>query len=264
MTTIRDQDGVAPSDPGSADSPNGEARAARQKARSATRNAAPAQLARTTNKHQAASKARTAAKQAEIRKRKFRAVKALAEEPLVPAIAEGTLLSAAQMREARKLIREKQLTLKKEREFGRRLVATLTEGQNALNIAFGAILSAYIGTVLAAIDDKPFDQWTLAGFFVLIGVFIGGLCIGNLVVLRKHFGLGLGFLATGAVAAYLSLGAARRLGFELPILKVMFVCWYAMLVATDGLLTAIIFFHHRSVTHRAAKVERVRTASSAA
>ena len=173
---------------------------------------------------------------------------------LVPAADEGTLLTSQQLRAAQKVIRQRQAIARKDREFGRRLVATLTEGQNALNIAFGAILSAYIGTMLAAIDDKPFDTWTLAAFFILVGVFIGGLCIGNLVVLRKHFGLGLGFLTTGAVAAWLSLGAARRLGFELPILRIMYVCWYAMLVATDGLLTAIVFVHHRQMVRRQARL----------
>ena len=194
--------------------------------------------------------ARSAAKRARIKRRHRSAAPAAPAE--VPAAPEGSLVTTAQLREARKIMREKQAISRKEREFGKRLVTTLTEGQNALNIAFGAILSAYIGTVLAAIDDKPFDPWTLAGFFILIGVFIGGLCIGNLVVLRRHFGLGLGFLAVGAVAAALSLDAARALGFELPILKVMFVCWYAMLVATDGLLTAIVFFHHRGVVRREA------------
>ena len=198
---------------------------------------------------------RSAAKRAQI-KRRHRSVTAQLAPAEVPAAPEGSLLTTSQLREARRLMREKAAISRKEREFGRRLVTTLTEGQNALNIAFGAILSAYIGTMLAAIDDKPFDQWTLAVFFILIGVFIGGLCIGNLVVLRKHFGLGLGFLATGAVAAAMSLDAARALGFELPILKVMFVCWYAMLVATDGLLTAIVFFHHRGVMRREAQLDR--------
>ena len=172
-------------------------------------------------------------------------------EPLIPAAPEGVLLTAAQLREARRIVRDQNAAARKEREFGERLLTTLTEGQNALNIAFGAILSAYIGTVLAAIDDRPFSQWTLAAFFILIGVFIGGLCIGNLIMLRRHFGLGLSFLVAGAIAADLSLRTAQTLGFELPILKVMYVCWYAMLIATDGLLTAIIFLHHRSVTRRA-------------
>lgn len=200
---------------------------------------------------------RSAAKRARI-KRRHRSARSQADPADVPAAPEGSLLTTSQMREARKIMREKQAISRKEREFGRRLVTTLTEGQNALNIAFGAILSAYIGTMLAAIDDRPFDPWTLAGFFVLIGTFIGGLCIGNLVVLRKHFGLGLGFLATGAAAAALSLDAARALGFELPILKVMFICWYAMLVATDGLLTAIVFFHHQTVVRREAQLDQAR------
>lgn len=170
---------------------------------------------------------------------------------VMPVAPEGSLLTAAQMREARRIMRERQVAARKEREFGERLLTTLTEGQNALNIAFGAILSAYVGTMLAAIDDKPFNQLTLAFFFVLIGVFIGGLCIGNLILLRRHYGLGISFLAAGALAAWFSLETAAMLGFELPILKVMYVCWYAMLIATDGLLTGIIFLHHRSVTRRA-------------
>ena len=195
------------------------------------------------------------AKRGQQRKRRhFNTVDSAVSGALVPAADEGTLLTSQQLRAAQKVIRQRQAIARKDREFGRRLVATLTEGQNALNIAFGAILSAYIGTMLAAIDDKPFDTWTLAAFFILVGVFIGGLCIGNLVVLRKHFGLGLGFLTTGAVAAWLSLGAARRLGFELPILRIMYVCWYAMLVATDGLLTAIVFVHHRQMVGRQARL----------
>jgi hypothetical protein len=187
---------------------------------------------------------------ADVKRPRYKVAPVTPAVETVPAAREETLLTTEQMRAARKLIRERQAIQRKDREFGRRLVATLTEGQNALNIAFGAILSAYIGTVLAAIDDKPFDVVTLAAFFVLIGVFIGGLCIGNLVVLRKHFGLGVGFLVVGAIAASLSLDTAHALGFELPILKVMYVCWYAMLIATDALLTAIVFFHHRQMVYR--------------
>lgn len=220
----------------------------------AVRSRAPATL----RKAKTGAAAQPVAKQARVNRRVQPAIPA----PLVPPAAESSLLTAAQLREAKKLIREKQVLLRKEREFGRRLVTTLTEGQNALNIAFGAILSAYIGTMLTAIDDKPFNQWTLAAFFMQIGVFIGGLCIGNLVVLRKHFRLGVGFLASGAVAAYLSLDTARLLGFELPILKVMFICWYAMLIATDGLLTAIIFFHHQGVMRREAQMGRDRQATA--
>lgn len=247
MTILRDGGDDTRSRSGTGETDERAARKPRVKTGPSTRKVNPAK--------QVPDKGRSAAKRARI-KRRHRAAIAPPPPAEVPPTREAALLTADQMREARRIIRERAALSRKEREFGRRLVATLTEGQNALNIAFGAILSAYIGNVLAGIDDKPFDLWTLAGFFILIGMFIGGLCIGNLVVLRKHFGLGLGFLATGAVAAALSLDAARALGFELPILKVMFVCWYAMLVATDGLLTAIVFFHHRQVVRREAQLDR--------
>ena len=190
VTTLRDGSGGSPPDPG----------ATGRKSRASS---APWRKRRV-------QPANEPSPEPELKRRRYRTLQSPPiVGPIVPAAPEGTLLTAQQMREAKKLIRDRQAVVRKDREFGRRLVSTLTEGQNALNIAFGAILSAYIGTVLAAIDDKPFNMWTLAGFFVLIGVFIGGLCIGNLVVLRKHFGLGLGFLVTGAIAASLSLDAAR-------------------------------------------------------
>lgn len=242
MTTPRDGTGGSPPDPG-AQSRKGRANGAQPRKRRVVANAN--------------------AGTPEVKRPRYKVASAAPAAESVPAAREETLLTTEQMRAARKLIRERQAMARKDREFGRRLVATLTEGQNALNIAFGAILSAYIGTVLAAIDDKPFDVWTLAAFFVLIGVFIGGLCIGNLVVLRKHFGLGVGFLVVGAVAASLSLDTAHALGFELPILKVMYVCWYAMLIATDALLTAIVFFHHRQVVYRQGLLSKVDEPSDA-
>jgi hypothetical protein len=56
--------------------------------------------------------------------------------------------------------------------FRRRITHVLTEAQNALNVAFGAILSAYIGNSLAEIDNRPFDHVALAKFFMLLAVFI--------------------------------------------------------------------------------------------
>ena len=44
----------------------------------------------------------------------------------------------------------------------------------------------------------------------------------------------------------------------------MFICWYAMLVATDALLTGIVFFHHRQVVRRQSQLERSRAAKPSA
>ena len=139
---------------------------------------------------------------------------------------------------------------RREREatsFRARVVDTLTQGQNALNIAFGAILSAYVGNVLTIIDNAPFNHWALAGFFVLLGTFIGGLCLGNAIVLDGHIGLGALFMAGGAIAACISLKIATLLAFEVPILKILYVCWVGMLVGSNVVLTVVIFLHHKSV-----------------
>lgn len=121
----------------------------------------------------------------------------------------------------------------------------LTEAQNALNIAFGAILSAYVGISLAEIDNKPFDHSLLARFFVALAIFILCLSLGNSVTLRGEYRLGSMFLALGAIAAVVAHGTGRTLGFEVVILRVLAVCWVTALLGSNAVLTAINYLHHR-------------------
>ena len=66
-----------------------------------------------------------------------------------------------------------------DRAFVARNVAVLREAQAALNVAFGAILSAYVGVSLSEIDNHPFDQQVLARFFLGLAIFILCLCVGT-------------------------------------------------------------------------------------
>lgn len=75
-----------------------------------------------------------------------------------------------------------------DRTFTTRNVAMLREAQAALNVAFGAILSAYVGISLAEIDNHPFDHHVLARFFIALAVFILGLSVGNSLILRGEIG----------------------------------------------------------------------------
>jgi hypothetical protein len=131
------------------------------------------------------------------------------------------------------------------RQFRRRNVETLREAQNALNVAFGAILSAYVGNMLAEIDNAPFDHARLAAFFILLGVFILGLCVGNVMFLRREWALGAFFLTAGMVAAVFAHGIGRALGFEVVVLRILVLCWVAALLGSNLLLTLIVWMHHR-------------------
>ncbi|MET0269194.1 MAG: hypothetical protein ABW173_02085 [Sphingomonas sp.] len=130
--------------------------------------------------------------------------------------------------------------------FRRRTIHLLTEAQNALNIAFGAILSAYIGNSLAEIDNGPFDHATLAKFFVALGVFILGLCVGNALLLRGERRLGVLLLMLGAAAALVAHHEGALLGFEVVVLRILATCWGVALLASDLVLTIVLRLHHRT------------------
>ena len=124
-------------------------------------------------------------------------------------------------------------------------VEVLKEAQAALNVAFGAILSAYVGNSLAEIDNAPFDHAALARFFLLVSIFILCLCVGNSVILRGEFGLGAVFLAAAALAAVWAHEEGRTLGFEVAILRILSGCWVVALLGSNAALTAINYMHHR-------------------
>ncbi|WHO37438.1 hypothetical protein PMI04_012745 [Sphingobium sp. AP49] len=130
--------------------------------------------------------------------------------------------------------------------FRERNVEVLREAQAALNVAFGAILSAYVGNSLTDIDNRPFDHVLLAKFFVLIALFILGLCVGNAVILRGEFGMGGFFLAIALVAALFAHHAGAQLGFEVIVLRLLTACWVIGLLGSNAVLTTINYIHHRN------------------
>jgi hypothetical protein len=130
--------------------------------------------------------------------------------------------------------------------FRERNVEVLKEAQTALNVAFGAILSAYTGNSLAEIDNRPFDHTLLAQFFVFIAIFILGLCVGNSVILRREYRLGGIFLSGALVSALLAHHAGRLLGFEVVILRLLTYCWVIALLGSNAVLTVINYIHHRN------------------
>jgi hypothetical protein len=130
--------------------------------------------------------------------------------------------------------------------FRERNVEVLREAQSALNVAFGALLSAYAGNSLAEIDNQPFDHRMLAQFFLFIALFILGLCVGNSVVLRGEFRLGALFLAGALGSALLAHHAGRLLGFEVVILRLLTMCWVVALLGSNAVLTVINYLHHRN------------------
>jgi hypothetical protein len=132
------------------------------------------------------------------------------------------------------------------RAFGARNVAVLREAQTALNVAFGAILSAYVGVSLSEIDNHPFDHHALAWFFLGLAVFILGLSVGNSVILRGDYRLGAVFLVLAAVAAIAAHWQAVALGFEGAILRILSACWIVGLLGSNAALTAINYIHHRN------------------
>ena len=133
-----------------------------------------------------------------------------------------------------------------DRAFVTRNVAVLREAQNALNVAFGAILSAYVGVSLTEIDNRPFDHAVLARFFLGLAVFILCLCVGNSVILRGDYRLGAVFLVLAAGAAAAAHHEALVLGFEGAILRILSACWVVGLLGSNAALTAINYIHHRN------------------
>jgi hypothetical protein len=127
--------------------------------------------------------------------------------------------------------------------FRERNAEVLQEAQVALNIAFGALLSAYAGNSLAEIDNRPFDHMALAQFFVAVALFILGLCVGNSVVLRGEIKLGALFIALSIVCALWAHHVGRELGFDVVILRLLSATWLAVLVLSDAV---IVYFHHRN------------------
>ena len=134
------------------------------------------------------------------------------------------------------------------RAFVTRNIAVLREAQNALNVAFGAILSAYVGVSLTEIDNRPFDHAVLARFFLGLAVFILCLCVGNSVILRGDYRLGAVFLVLAGGAAAAAHHEALVLGFEGAILRILSACWVVGLLGSNAALTAINYIHHRNRT----------------
>ncbi|MEG3165411.1 hypothetical protein U1701_12485 [Sphingomonas sp. PB2P19] len=132
------------------------------------------------------------------------------------------------------------------RAFAARNVEVLREAQTALNVAFGAILSAYVGVSLSEIDNHPFDQRALAWFFLGLAVFILCLCVGNSVILRGDYRLGATFLLFAGVAAAAAHHEAIAMGFEGAILRILSACWVVGLLGSNAVLTAINYIHHRN------------------
>jgi len=124
----------------------------------------------------------------------------------------------------------------------------LREAQAALNVAFGAILSAYVGISLAEIDNHPFDHHVLARFFLAVAVFILGLAVGNSMILRMEFRLGLTLMGIALAAAVYAYHEAAVLGFEGAILRILAGCWVVALLGSNAALTAINYLHHRKRT----------------
>ncbi len=133
-----------------------------------------------------------------------------------------------------------------DRAFVTRNVAVLREAQSALNVAFGAILSAYVGVSLTEIDNRPFDHAVLARFFLGLAVFILCLCVGNSVILRGDYRLGAVFLVLAGGAAAAAHHEALVLGFEGAILRILSACWVVGLLGSNAALTAINYIHHRN------------------
>ena len=131
--------------------------------------------------------------------------------------------------------------------FWERNIEVLREGQNALNVAFGAILSAYVGNSLAEIDNRPFNHVALGWFFIFVAIFILGLCVGNAVILRGEFKLGAAFLAIGTVGAVLAHSEGRVIGFEVVVLRLLALCWVVALLGSNALLTIVNYVHHRNI-----------------
>jgi len=123
---------------------------------------------------------------------------------------------------------------------------TLKEGQEALNVAFGAILSAYIGNSLAEIDNAPFDQMHLAEFIICLAIFILGLCVGNAALQKGNYGFGVVILAIGLIAGVLAHSTGRQLGFEVAILRILALCWVGSLLGSNLLLSFFVYIHHRN------------------
>jgi hypothetical protein len=134
-----------------------------------------------------------------------------------------------------------------DRAFAARNLMILREAQGALNLAFGAVLSAYVGVSLSEIDNHPFDHHSLARFFIALAGFILCLCVGNSVLLRGEFRLAAIFALFAGIAAWVALHEARSLHFEGAILRILAGSWVAALLVSNTVLTAINYIHHRNV-----------------
>ncbi|MEH3106028.1 MAG: hypothetical protein PGN09_01690 [Sphingomonas fennica] len=130
--------------------------------------------------------------------------------------------------------------------FRRRHAHVLAEAQGALNISFGAILSAYIGIGLADVDNHPFDHHVMARFFLLLAAFVMSLCVGNTLLLRGELRPAAILLAVAVVAALAAHHEGRVLGFEVTILRIVSGCWFVALLASDALLTLFLHLHRKA------------------
>jgi len=122
---------------------------------------------------------------------------------------------------------------------------TLRDGQEALNVAFGAVLSAYIGNSLAEIDNRPFAHGLLAEFILCLAVFILGLCVGNAALLRGNYWFAAVLLLIGAAGGVVAHEVGRRLGFEVAILRILALCWVGSLLGSNVVLSLFVYLHHR-------------------
>ncbi len=127
--------------------------------------------------------------------------------------------------------------------FRRRHRQVLTEAQAALNISFGAILSAYIGNGLGTVDNHPFDHHVMARFFMLLAAFVMSLCVGNTLLLRGEPKAAAILLAAAIVAALAAHHEGQVLGFEVAILRIVSGCWFVALLAGDAVLTLFLHLH---------------------
>ncbi|RYM11727.1 MULTISPECIES: hypothetical protein [Sphingobium] len=134
--------------------------------------------------------------------------------------------------------------------FYERNAIVLMEAHNALNLAFGAILSAYVGNSLANIDHHSYNHATLARFFILIAISILGLCVGNTVMLRGDFTMGAMFALVALIAGLYAFRAGGELGFEVVVLRVLSECWIGALLMSNTVLTIINYINHRNRSRR--------------
>jgi len=88
----------------------------------------------------------------------------------------------------------------------------------------------------------------LVRFFLAVAVFILGLAVGNSMILRMEFRLGLTLMGFALAAAVYAYREASVLGFEGAILRILAGCWVVALLGSNAALTAINYLHHRKRT----------------